>query len=174
MMNLKNYIREFQDFPKPGINFKDISPILKSPDAMQYVIDTICDHFSYESIDLIAGAESRGLIFGNAIAQKLHKGLVMVRKKGKLPGPVYSMDYEIEYGFATMEVQQDAIEKGQRVLLVDDLLATGGTAFGADKLVKKLGAHVVGHAFVIELLFLKGREKLNECSNILTLVQYDR
>jgi len=170
-MNIKNYIREFPDFPKPGVNFKDISPILKSPEAMDYVVNAICEHFKDKQIDLIAGAESRGLIFGNAVAQKLNKGLIMIRKKGKLPGPVYSIDYDIEYGHATMEVQQDAIQAGQHVLLVDDLLATGGTAMGAEKLVRKLNAHVVGHAFVIELKCLNGRKKLNHC-DIFTLVDY--
>jgi adenine phosphoribosyltransferase len=172
-MDLKQYIREFPDYPKPGILFKDISPVLAAPEAMQYVVDQTCDHFKGHEIDLVAGAESRGLIFAGAIAAKLNTGLLMVRKKGKLPGPTIEFAYSLEYGEAVMEVQSDAIKPGQNVLLIDDLLATGGTANAAEELVTNLGGNIVGHAFVIELTALNGRQKLNHDHNIFTLVEYD-
>lgn len=171
-MNLKNYIRDFPDFPKPGILFKDISPILRAPEAMKYVEDRFSDYYKNFDIDLIGGAESRGLIFAAALARRLQKGLIMIRKRGKLPGPTRSLSYDIEYGNAVMEVQQDAVKPGQNVLLIDDLLATGGTANAAGKLVEESGGKVVGHAFVVELSFLQGRKVLENC-DILTLVNYD-
>jgi len=171
-MNLKQYIRDFSDFPKPGILFKDITPILRSPKAMQYVEDQFYEHYKNHPIDLIGGAESRGLIFAATLARRMDKGLIMVRKRGKLPGPTRSLSYEIEYGSAVMEIQEDAVQKGQRVLLIDDLLATGGTANAAGKLVENSGGIVVGHAFVVELGFLQGRSVLGNC-DILTLVNYE-
>lgn len=171
-MNLKNYVRDFPDFPKVGIMFKDISPILRSPEAMQYVENCFYDYYKSKPIDLIGGAESRGLIFASSLARRLNKGLIMIRKRGKLPGPTKSISYEIEYGKAIMEIQQDAVKPGQNVLLIDDLLATGGTANAAGKLVESSGGNVVGHAFVIELAFLQGRRVLEDC-DILTLVNYD-
>ena len=170
-MDLNAYIREFPDFPKPGIIFKDISPILNSPHAMHYVTDQICDHFKNKKIDLIAGAESRGLIFACALATKLNKGMIMVRKKGKLPGPTVEFAYDLEYGQAVMEIQKDAISKGQNVLLIDDLLATGGTANAAEELVMQLGGNVVGHAFIVELKALKGLEKI-KTNEVFSLIQY--
>ena len=171
-MNLEDYIRDFLDFPKPGIIFKDISPILKSAEAMAYVTDTICEHFKDKPIDLVAGAESRGLIFACSIAAQLNKGMLMIRKKGKLPGPTLELAYDIEYGQAIMEVQKDAISPGQNVLLVDDLLATGGTASAAEQLVLDMGGSVTGHAFIIELTALNGR-KLIKTDEIISLIQYD-
>jgi len=171
-MDLKSYVRDFPDFPKPGIIFKDISPILRSAEAMAYVEEEIYNHFKDKEIDLIAGAELRGLMFAGALAERFEKGLIMVRKKGKLPGPTRQVAYDIEYGSAVMEIQHDAILPGQRVLLVDDLLATGGTALASSQLVEEAGGIVVGHAFVIELDFLNGREKLSKY-DVQSLVRYN-
>ena len=171
-MNLQDYIRDFLDFPKPGIVFKDISPILKSAEAMTYITTQICEHFRDKPIDLVAGADSRGLIFACSIAARLNKGMMMIRKKGKLPGPTLELAYDIEYGQAIMEVQKDAIAPGQNILLVDDLLATGGTASAAEQLVLNMGGNVTGHAFIVELTALNGR-KLIKTDDILSLVQYN-
>lgn len=171
-MNLKAHIREFQDFPKPGISFKDISPLLKSPEAMDYIAREFHNHFKDKPYDLIAGAESRGLIFASSFAMKVGKGCVMVRKQGKLPGPTINIEYGLEYADGILEVQADAIKPGQKVLLVDDLLATGGTARAARQLIEKVGGEVIGYAFVIELNFLKGREVIGNY-DIQTLVNYD-
>ncbi len=160
-MNIKQYIIDFADFPKAGIIFKDISPLLNSPEAMAYVSEQICQHFAKKSIDLIAGIESRGFIFASTLAQKLNKGMLMIRKQGKLPGPTLQRAYDIEYGKAVMEIQQDAIKANQNILIVDDLLATGGTAAAAEQLVIDLGGKVIGHAFIIELTELNGRSKLD-------------
>jgi adenine phosphoribosyltransferase len=170
-MNLKSYIREFPNFPTAGVMFKDIAPVLKAPEAMNYIVGEINKRFQPESYDLIAGVESRGLIFASAFAVHVGKGCVMVRKKGKLPGPVETISYALEYGSDTLEVQKDAVHKDQKILIVDDLLATGGTARGACKLLENLGGKIVGFAFVIELDFLKGREIIGDY-NIQTLVNY--
>ncbi len=171
MMDLKKHLREFQDFPSLGINFKDISPLLASPDAMDYVLSKFTNHFHSADYDAIAGAESRGLLFASAFATRVHKSCVMVRKKGKLPGPTIELEYGLEYGQGILEMQQDAIKPGDRVLIVDDLLATGGTAKAAAQLIEELGGVVVGFAFVIELAFLHGR-KVIEDYDIQTLVTY--
>ena len=172
MMNLKSYLREFLDFPKPGINFKDIAPLLKSPEAMTYIGKEFSQYFADKSYDIIAGAESRGLIFASAFAMQVHKGCIMVRKQGKLPGPTENIEYGLEYSDGILELQKDAIMPGQKVLIVDDLLATGGTARAARMLIEKLGGIVIGYAFVIELDFLKGREVIGDY-DIKTLVNYD-
>jgi adenine phosphoribosyltransferase len=172
-MNLKSYIREYPDFPEQGVLFKDISPILRSPDAMRYIADKFYNHFKDKQIDIIAGAESRGLIFASALAARFDKGFIMVRKPGKLPGAINKIAYEVEYGKDIMEIQQDAISAGQNVWIVDDLLATGGTAKAAAELVEALQGNVVGFSFVIELEFLKGREKIKDY-DIQTLITYDR
>jgi adenine phosphoribosyltransferase len=161
-MNLKTYIREFPDFPTPGILFKDIAPILKAPEAMAYIVEEINRRFDPQSYDLVAGVESRGLIFASAFALYAGKGCVMVRKKGKLPGPVETISYSLEYGSDTLEVQKDAVQKDQKILVVDDLLATGGTAKGACSLLEKLGSKIIGIAFVIELDFLNGRKIIGD------------
>lgn len=171
-MDLRSYIREYPDFPEPGIMFKDISPILRSPDAMRYITDKLYGHFKDKKIDIIAGAESRGLIFASALATRFDKGFVMVRKQGKLPGITNKIAYDIEYGKDIMEIQQDAVKPGQNVWIVDDLLATGGTAKAAAELVEALKGNVIGFSFVIELKFLKGREKIEEY-DVQTLVSYD-
>ena len=171
-MNLKDHIREFLDFPIPGINFKDISPLLKSPEAMDYIAQEFHNHLKDKPFDIIAGAESRGLIFASAFAMKFGKGCIMVRKKGRLPGPIVNIEYGLEYADGVLEVQTDAIKPGQKVLIVDDLLATGGTARAARQLIEKVGGEVIGYAFVIELDFLKGREVIGDY-DIQTLVSYD-
>lgn len=170
-MDLKKKIRDIKDFPKKGILFRDITPILKNPEAFAYVTERFAKEFPPRSYDLIAGIESRGFIFGAALAVRTGKGLAIVRKQGKLPGDTIAKSYDIEYGSATMEIQTDAIKKGERVLIVDDLLATGGTAQAATALVEKLGGKVVGMGFVIELDALDGRKKLSKY-NIKTLVRY--
>lgn len=172
-MDLKQYIREYPDFPETGILFKDISPILRSPDAMRYISDQFYKHFENKKIDIIAGAESRGLIFASALATRFDKGFIMIRKQGKLPGITNKVAYEIEYGKDIMEIQQDAIAPGQNVWVVDDLLATGGTAKAAAELIEAMEGNVVGFSFVIELAFLKGREKIEDY-DIQTLISYDK
>jgi len=172
-MNLKSYIREFLDFPKPGINFKDISPILKSPQAMDYIVSEFSSYFEGKPYDIIAGAESRGLIFASAFAMRVVKGCIMVRKLGKLPGPIENIEYGLEYADGILEIQADAIEPGQKVLIVDDLLATGGTARATRQLIEKVGGSVIGYAFVIELNYLKGREVIGDY-DIHTLISFDQ
>ena len=170
-MDLKKIIRSFPDWPKPGVIFRDIMPLLKDPQALKYTVDEIMRQWSGKEIDLIAGIESRGFIFGALLAQHLQKGFVAIRKEGKLPGETLRVSYTIEYGSATMEIQKDAVKPGDRVLIVDDLLATGGTAKAAAELIEKLGGMVVGFAFVIVLLDLKGREKLKGYT-VTSLVTY--
>lgn len=170
-MDLKEKVREIKDFPKPGILFRDITPILKDPKAFSFVTDTFVKLFPKKSFDLVAGIESRGFIFGAALAARAGKGLIIVRKQGKLPGDTIAKKYDIEYGSATMEIQTDAVKKGDRVLIIDDLLATGGTAQVTAELVERLGGKVVGIGFVIELAMLNGRQKLSKY-NIKSLVGY--
>jgi len=155
-------IRDIPDFPKPGIIFKDITPVLGSPALFAEVVDALCAPYADSPPDRVVAIESRGFIFGAAMAYKLGCGLVPVRKAGKLPYETNSASYELEYGEATLEIHIDALEKGERVVVVDDLLATGGTAAAAAGLAKGLGAEVVGVDFVLELTFLKGRERLAE------------
>lgn len=171
-MNLQNVIRSFPDFPKKGTLFRDISPILRDPKAMQYVIDRFYEHYKNKEIDLIAGIESRGFIFACALGLKFNRGVIMIRKQGKLPGKTLSLAYDIEYGNATMEIQQDAISKGQNVLIADDLIATGGTAKASAELIENLHGNVVGFAFVIELSDLKGRDLLKGYE-VYSLVEYN-
>lgn len=159
-MDLKSLIREVPDFPKPGIGFKDISTLLKDGKAFRYAIDRIFDHFALSRPDVIVGAESRGFILATPLAYNFECGFVLVRKPGKLPAAVERVNYQLEYGENTLEIHRDAITPGQRVLIVDDLLATGGTISATGKLVERLGGVIVGFAFLIELDFLKGRDKL--------------
>ena len=151
---------------------KDISTLLKNHEVMRYIVEEFDRRFDPNSVDIIAGAESRGLLFASAYAMHVNKGCVMVSKKGKLPGPTEKIEYALEYGDGILEMQKDSIAPGQRVLLIDDLLATGGTARAATKIIEKLGGTVAGLAFVIELEFLKGREVIGDY-NIQTLVSYD-
>ena len=161
-LQAERLIRDIPDFPKPGILFKDINPILNDPPAFREVVDHLY-HFAHDKgADVVVGIESRGFVFGTPLAMRLDVGFVPVRKLGKLPGPTIRAEYALEYGTNVMEVQQDALHPGQKVLIVDDLLATGGTARAAAELVEKLGAVVVGCAFVVELGFLHGREVLKD------------
>jgi adenine phosphoribosyltransferase len=157
---LKEAIRDIPDFPKKGIIFKDITTLLRDGDKFRMAVDQIAEGFKSKKIDAIVSVEARGFIFGSAIAYKLGVGMVPVRKKGKLPHRTHSVSYELEYGTDTLEIHQDAFKKGARVLIVDDLLATGGTTAAVIKLVEKAGGQVTGLAFLIELTALKGRDKL--------------
>ena len=172
MSDLKKIIRSIPDFPKPGIMFRDITSLLQDPDALRTVVDTIAEHFDEGGVDVVVGVEARGFIFGPAIACKLGAGFVPVRKPGKLPAETISATYELEYGTDTVEIHKDAIKPGQRVLMMDDLLATGGTMAACCELVEKLGGEIIGCAFVIELSFLNGRAKLAKY-DIFSLVDYD-
>lgn len=171
-MELKPLIREIQDFPKPGISFKDITTLIKDGEAFRQVINEFADHFGPAKPDVIVGAESRGFILGAPLAYKLGCGFVLVRKPGKLPAAVERVTYQLEYGEDVLEIHQDAIQPGQKVLLIDDLLATGGTIEATSQLVKKLLGNIIGYAFVIELDFLKGRDKLAGY-DVMSLVHYD-
>lgn len=161
-MNLQNIITEYQDFPKKGILFRDISPILKNPAALSHVVDEFAKRFHANDVDVFAGIESRGFPFACALSLRYNKGMIMVRKQGKLPGATVKRSYSIEYGKATMEVQKNAISKDQRVLVCDDLLATGGTAKAAAELIEKLGGRVAGFAFIVELTDLNGIKKIEK------------
>ena len=161
MHDLKNLIRDIPDFPKKGIIFKDITPLLKDPSAFKKVVDIISDKFSKDNIDLIAAIEARGFIIGGAVANNINKGFIPIRKVGKLPYKSYKMEYDLEYGTDIIEMHVDAIAKGDRVLIIDDLLATGGTAEGVVKLVERSGGIVAGIAFIVELEFLNGRKRLD-------------
>ena len=170
-MNLKEFIRDVPDFPKPGILFKDITTLLKNKDAFRETIDLLSAHFKNQKVDQIVAVESRGFIFGAALADNLGTGFIPVRKPGKLPYITERVTYDLEYGTDTVEIHEDALQKGNRVLIVDDLLATGGTAAAAAKLVEKLQGVVVGCGFVIELTFCNGRDKLKGY-DIFSLIQY--
>lgn len=170
---LKRVIVDFPDYPKPGIMFKDISPILMDMTLYRRVINEFELRINSLNIDLIVGIESRGFWFGPAIADKLNIPFIPIRKKGKLPGDTFSKIYTLEYGSATIEIQKDRLKKGSRVLIHDDLLATGGTAGAASELVKIAGAEVVGFAFLVNLTFLKEEQNLNSISNnIISIVNY--
>ena len=162
---------EVPDFPKPGISFKDITPVLKHPPAYKFVIDRLHEEYRDKGVDLVLGVESRGFFFGAPLALKLGKGFVPVRKPGKLPRERISASYALEYGVDALEVHQDAIGRGEKVVLVDDVLATGRTIAACAHLVRKLGGEVVGIAFLMELSFLNGREKL-QGENVFAVVQY--
>lgn len=159
-LNIHDYIRDIADFPKDGIIFKDITPLLGHPSALALAIETMANPFRTEHIDVVAGAESRGFIFGTALAQSLSAGFVPIRKPNKLPHTTHSAEYDLEYGSDILQIHTDAIKPGQRVLLADDLLATGGTMGACCELVKELGGEVIGLTFLIELGFLEGRKKL--------------
>jgi len=171
MDHLKVLIREVPDFPKPGINFYDITTLLKDPGGLKSVVEGLIEPYKGEKIDTVVGIEARGFIFAPAVAYALKAGFAPIRKPKKLPAATKSVSYGLEYGTDTIEIHSDAIEPGQRVLIVDDVLATGGTAAAASSLVEELGGKLVGLSFVIELDFLKGREKLAG-RRIDTLVHY--
>ncbi len=159
---IEQYIRDIPDFPKPGIVFKDITPLLKDPEGLAAAIDALAALVDPADYDLIVGIESRGFIFGTALAYKLNKGFIPVRKPGKLPSETASVTYDLEYGSDTLELHLDALEPGDRVLILDDLLATGGTIEACIKLIRDVGAVPVGAAFVIELSFLQGRDRMGD------------
>jgi len=169
--DLRAKIREVPDFPKPGILFYDITTLLRDGDAFREVIDRMADAVKGEQIDLVVGMESRGFIFAAPLADRLGAGFVPVRKLGKLPAETLEVEYDLEYGTATIEIHRDAISKGQRVLVVDDLLATGGTVIGTIELVRRLGGEIAGLSFMVELTALGGRDKLGEYA-IHTLLAY--
>lgn len=171
--HLKKLIREVPDFPKPGILFYDITTLLKDKLGLATLIDKLSEQYLSEDIDLVLGMEARGFIFGPAVAYRLNAGFVPVRKPGKLPAATRKYDYALEYGSNTLEIHDDAIEKGQRVIIVDDLLATGGTAQATAKLAEALGATIAGLGFVVELDFLNPREKL-QGYEVFSLLHYDK
>ena len=170
--NVKSKIRSVNDFPKKGIIFRDITTALKEPEVLKEMIDYLCDQFKDVKIDYIAGIESRGFIFGMPMAYKLNAGFVPIRKPNKLPAETISQEYQLEYGTDKIEIHTDAIKEGDNVLIVDDLLATGGTAEAACKLINKTGGNLVGIAFLIELEDLKGREKFNKDLKIVSMLKY--
>jgi adenine phosphoribosyltransferase len=170
-MNIKEYIADVPNFPKEGILFKDITPLMQNGQALRYVIDQISAFAKEQQVEVIAGPEARGFLFGTPVASHLEIGFVPVRKPGKLPRETVEFEYDLEYGSNTLAMHRDAIKPGQKVLIVDDLLATGGTVEAAIKLIEKLGGEVVGCAFLIELEDLNGRSKL-EGYNIYSLLKY--
>lgn len=166
-MSIKSKIRTIPHWPKEGIMFRDITTLLKDPEGLRLTIDKLIERYMESGspkVDVICGIEARGFILGAAMAYKMGLGFVPIRKKGKLPGETHSQDYELEYGVDTIEIHTDAIEKGQKVLLVDDLLATGGTALGAHKLIEKSGGEVVEACFIVDLPDLGGGKKLNQAN----------
>jgi adenine phosphoribosyltransferase len=170
---LKKLIREVPDFPKKGILFYDITTLLKDNLGFATLIDALAEYYLPQKVDLVLGIEARGFIFGPALAYRLNAGFVPVRKPGKLPSVTVKAEYELEYGSNTLEIHKDAIEQGQRVIIVDDLLATGGTAEATAKLASSLGAKIAGLGFVVELDFLSGRKKL-QGYDVLSLLHYDK
>lgn len=170
-MDLKSYIRDIPDWPKEGVIFKDITPLLANKDSFKYAIDALAKHFSDKKIDVVLGAEARGFIFASALAYRLGAGFIPARKPGKLPYKTCTCEYELEYGTDSLELHEDAIKPGDKVLVVDDVIATGGTVSAKTKLVEQLGGEVVGVAFLIELTFLGGRSKLNGY-DVFSLISY--
>ncbi|MCP4265888.1 MAG: adenine phosphoribosyltransferase [Candidatus Brocadiaceae bacterium] len=168
---MKELVRDIPDFPKKGIVFKDITPLLQNPSSLKEIVNKITDHYANQKIDIIVGAEARGFLIGPAVAINLNAGFVPVRKPGKLPYETASETYELEYGTDTLEIHRDAIKAGDNVLMLDDLLATGGTMAASCKLVEALNGKIVGCAFIIELGFLNGKDLLNKY-DIFSLIKY--
>ena len=173
MDELKKLIREIPDHPKPGILFYDLTTLLQNPRGFHSLVDRLCEHYNGRHVDIVAGIEARGFIFAPALAYRLGAGFVPVRKPKKLPWKTDSVTYQLEYGTDQLEIHQDAVNAGQRVLVCDDLLATGGTASAAVQLVRKLGGEVAGAAFAVELSFLNGRGKLPGV-DVFSLLKYDK
>lgn len=171
-MDLEKFIRDIPDFPKQGIVFKDITPLLAAPKAFKEAVDLLIKFAKEVNPQVIVGIDSRGFIFGGAVAYELGLKFVPVRKKGKLPYSTIAESYDLEYGMSTIEIHTDAISKGERILIIDDLLATGGTMEATCKLIEKTGGNIVGIALLIELSFLKGAEKLKKY-NVLSLIKYE-
>ena len=172
MKKIEEYVTSIPDFPEPGIIFRDITSVIGDPDGLKLAIDSLDDLLEGVDYDVVAGAESRGFIFGAPLAYKNGKGLVLVRKKGKLPRETVEMSYDLEYGQATIEIHKDSIKPGEKVVLVDDLIATGGTIEAAAKLIESLGGIVVKMVFLIELTDLKGRERLSKY-DVASVVQFE-
>ena len=172
MKKLEDYVRSIPDFPEPGIIFRDVTSILQDADGLRLAIDSIQEELKDVDVDVIVGTESRGFIFGMPLAYNLHKPFVPVRKKGKLPCKTISMDYDLEYGSATIEMHQDSIRPGQKVAIIDDLIATGGTVEAAAKMIESLGGQVVKIVFLMELAGLKGRERLKKY-DVSSVIRYD-
>jgi len=168
---VKNYIRDIPDFPKKGIIFRDITPLLNNPVVFKFVVDTLADYFKHENVQKVLSIEARGFIFGSTVAYKLNCGFVPVRKKGKLPYKTISIEYELEYGKDVLEIHQDAISPQENVVIIDDVLATGGTAYAVAKLAEKCGGKVVGLGFVVELTYLNPKEKLKDYE-VFSIVKY--
>jgi adenine phosphoribosyltransferase len=173
MDDLKPLIREVPDYPKPGILFYDLTTLLKDKQGFHLLVSRLCDHYRGKQIDLVTGIEARGFIFGPALAYALGAGFIPARKPNKLPSRTASVTYALEYGSDSLEVHVDAVRPGQTVLVCDDLLATGGTAAAAVKLLRQLGAQITGAAFAVELTFLNGRAKLPDV-DVFSLIQYDK
>jgi adenine phosphoribosyltransferase len=173
MNDLKALIREIPDYPKPGILFYDLTTLLKDPAGFHSLVDRLCEQYNGNKVDIVAGIEARGFIFAPALAYRLNAGFVPVRKPKKLPGETASVTYQLEYGTDQLDIHEDAVKPGQRVLVCDDLLATGGTAAAAVKLIRQLGGEVVGAAFAVELNFLNGRTKLAGV-DVFSLLKYDK
>jgi adenine phosphoribosyltransferase len=169
---LKKYIREIPDYPKKGILFYDMNSFPRRKEALRETVDILAAEFAKKEIKYIVAVESRGFIFGAALAYKLGVGFIPVRKKGKLPAKTRAVSYSLEYGTDTLEIHEDALEPGDKVLIIDDLLATGGTVSAVAKLVEEMGAKIAGIAFVVELSFLKGRDKLGS-RPVFSIIQYD-
>ena len=170
-IRLEDWVRDIPNFPQEGVLFKDITPLLQDPKAFHVAMDRLAAHYAGAGIEAVVGVESRGFIFGAPLAYLLNCGFIPVRKFGKLPFETVSVEYALEYGTNVVELHTDAIKPGQRVLIVDDLLATGGTVSASIELVEKMGGHVAGIAFLVELGFLKGRERL-EGHDVFALIQY--
>jgi adenine phosphoribosyltransferase len=173
MDQLKKLIREIPDYPKPGILFYDLTTLLQNPAGFHKLVDKLCEHYAGKAVDAVVGVEARGFIFAPALAYRLNAGFIPVRKPKKLPWKTASVSYQLEYGTDTLEIHQDAVKPGQRVLISDDLLATGGTAAATAALVRKLGGEVVGASFAVELTFLNGRAKLPGI-DVMSMIQYDK
>jgi adenine phosphoribosyltransferase len=173
MDELKKLIREVPDYPKPGILFYDLTTLLKDKHGFHRLIDQLCEHYDGRTIDAVVGIEARGFIFAPALAYRLNAGFVPVRKPKKLPAKCAQVTYDLEYGTDTLEIHEDAVKAGDRVIICDDLLATGGTAAATAKLIQQLGGKVEGAAFAVELTFLKGRAKLPGL-DVFSLIQYDK
>ena len=170
--DLKKTIRNVPDFPKPGVNFRDITTLFVNPVAFGSAMDRMVERYHGDDIDVVAGIDARGFSVASVLAYRLNLGLILVRKGGKLPAEVEAEDYALEYGKATIEVHKDSIEPGQRILIIDDLLATGGTAAAAGRIFERLGARIEGFGFLVELDFLKGREKLPK-DRVFSLIHFD-
>jgi adenine phosphoribosyltransferase len=173
MDELKKLIREIPDYPKPGILFYDLTTLLQDGKGFHSLVDRLCDHYNGQDVDIVTGIEARGFIFAPALAYRLNAGFVPIRKPKKLPWKTSAVSYQLEYGTDSLEIHLDAVKPGQRVLICDDLLATGGTASAAVQLVRQLGGEVAGAAFAVELNFLKGRAKLAGV-DVFSLLQYDK